>query len=456
MFKSYTSTITLLFIILTTILITLYFEKLTINLSYSLTSEKNLTKSEKDNIKEKLVLYGGTMIDGVNPVPLNNVSIVITDGKIREILNGNNSQFNLKQHIKNIPNMTAIDITGKYIIPGLFDMHAHVAGVLKNSFNQTQAVNTLTDLLNHGITTIRNPGGPTKQSIDLRENISAGEIYGPQILTAGQLLNSANMEIPFVEMKVNTNEEIRNEVRIQANLGVDYIKLYVGLPPDLVEAAIDEAHNNDIGVIGHLYSTSWTDSANMGIDYLTHGIPVDTSLLSSQDKRVFQENIGGPFDHFLWLNLVDLNSKEINDMVEALARNNVSVDSTLSIYEAMLRDHPDKQYLWPKILQLTKKMYDKGVNIIAGTDIPNFDLIPGSSLHHELQLISEAGISNQEVIRIATRNAAESLGLDNETGTIEIDKQADMVILSSNPIEDIRKIQDIHLVVNDGKIIDDE
>ncbi len=134
-----------------------------------------------------------------------------------------------------------------------------------------------------------------------------------------------------------------------------------------------------------MYSTSWNDAANTGIDYLTHGVPVNSDTLSGENKSIFKANTGGPFDHFFWLELVDVNSKEINEMVESLSRNNVSVDPTLSIYEAMLKDHPNAKLLWSKITGLTKKMYDNGVNLLAGTDIPNFGLIPGKIILMELE-----------------------------------------------------------------------
>lgn len=174
-------------------------------------------------------------------------------------------------------------------------------------------------LLDYGVTTIRNPGGPTNQSIALKHNVSEGIIRGPKIFTAGRLLNGPLIPIPFVEKQVSSEEEAREEVRSQAAAGVDYIKLYVGLPPNLVKAAIDEAHNLGIKVIGHLFMTSWADAANFGIDALTHGVPVDPLLLSSDEgkRQKFYENGGGPFDHFLWLDLVDLNSKEIKEMIEA-------------------------------------------------------------------------------------------------------------------------------------------
>jgi hypothetical protein len=313
--------------------------------------------------------------------------------------------------------------------------------------------------LDYGVTTIRSPAGPTNQSIALKHNLSEGIIEGPEMFTAGRLLNGLQIAVPFVEKQISTEEQAREEVRHQAAAGVDYVKLYVGLPPNLVQAAIDEAHSQGIGVIGHLYMTSWTDAANMGIDALTHGVPVNPSLLPSGDNREqFLENGGGPFDHFLWLDLLDLNSTEIEEMINALVENGVPVDPTLSIYETMLKgddgygiSDPQNHIRWAKVLQLTKTMHDKGVRILSGSDIPNFGLIPGASLHNELELLREAGIKPLEVIAIATNNGAEALGIDNRVGTIEPGKEADMIILTSNPIENISNTKGIAAVIVDGK-----
>ena len=406
-----------------------------------------------NNFQKGLVLYGANLIDGTDSQVKYNVTVIVNQSKIIDITDKNNV-VNSKDYFENRSNVHLVNVTGKYIIPGLFDMHAHVAGVYKNSFNQTFSEEMLHMLLSQGVTTIRSPGGPTEQSTGLKENISLGRIKGPQMFTAGQLLNSPNASIPFVEEKVLTEEDVRKEVNRQANLGVDFVKLYVGLTPNLVAAAIDEAHSLGIKTIGHLYTTSWTDAANMDIDYLTHGIPVNPYLLSSDNRRIFEVNGGSYFNHFLWLNLVDLDGKEINEMMDALVENNVYVDPTLSIYEAMIKDNPQKQQLWNKVLKITKKMYVSDVKILAGTDIPNFELIAGESLHHELELLEDAGIPESEVIKIATRNGAESLGILNQTGTIEKGKDADMIILSSNPIDDISNIKEIEAVISDGKVID--
>jgi hypothetical protein len=104
--------------------------------------------------------------------------------------------------------------------------------------------------------------------------------------------------------------------------------------------------------VGHLYLTSWIDAANLGIDALTHGIPVDLSLLSKENQQKFLEGGNHPFNHFLWLDLVDLGGSGIDQMIKALVSNNIPVDPTLNVYESILREEPDYQYLWPKVMQL--------------------------------------------------------------------------------------------------------
>jgi imidazolonepropionase-like amidohydrolase len=414
--------------------------------------------------KGVVILRGATVIDGTGSVPKPDAVIIVNANKIVDVLTDDSKYHD---YYYSIHNVNVLNLTGKYIIPGLFDMHAHVAGVLKNSYNQTKSENMLNMLLANGITTIRNPGGPTKQSVALKENVTADKIKGPRIFTAGRLINHPQIPIPFVEKQVKTEQEVRQEVRLQAASGVDYIKLYVGLSPNLVRAAIDEAHHDGIKVIGHLYLTSWTDAANLGIDALTHGVPVSPYLLPKDKQRIFIENGLGPFDHFLWLSLVNLNSSsnnnsssssntEIDEMIKSLVTHEVPIDPTLDIYEAMLKDDTNDQYLWSKVLRVAKMMYDNGVEILSGTDIPNFGLIPGESLHHELELLVESGISPLGVIKIATRNGADALGILNKVGTVENGKEADMIVLAANPIDNISNTKKIEAIINDGKLVDRE
>jgi imidazolonepropionase-like amidohydrolase len=402
------------------------------------------------------LLVGGTLIDGTGAPPQPDVSIAIYGSKIIAVTNKTNLTDNLFYNaILGKGKPMILNLTGKYIVPGFFDMHAHVAGVRKGSYDLENSLSTLQMLLNHGVTTTRNPGGPTNESISLKEGVSNGTTMGPEIFTAGTLLNTPEISIPFVEQLVTSEEDVRTEVRRQAAAGVDYIKLYVGLTPDLVRATIDEAHMLGIKVIGHLYLTSWTEAADFGIDALTHGVPVSPLLLPPDKQEIFTQSGGGPFDHSLWLDLVDLNSKEFKAMIDGLLASQVPVDPTLDVYEAILGHggDPENELRWGKVLQIARMMYDSGVKILSGTDIPNFGLVPGESLHHELQLLTEAGIKPIDVIKIATSNGAEALGIINQTGTIEPGKQADIVILSKNPLEDIGNTRSIDAVIADGRSI---
>ena len=413
---------------------------------FSVSPYQILTKNNSGII----ILENATVIDGTGALPEPNTTIVINGSRIFSVAS-NTTANNFELHRSAAKNV--INLTSKYVIPGLFDMHAHVANVLKNSYNESESEYMLCTLLAYGVTTIRNPGGPTEQSVALREYVSEGKIAGPQIFTAGRLLNTPEFQIPFVEKQVQTEQDVRHEVRYQVATGVDYVKLYVGLTPDLVKVAIDEAHSTGKEVVGHLYLTSWIDAANLGIDALTHGIPVNLSLLSKENQQKFLEGGNHPFNHFLWLDLVDLGGSGIDQMIKALVSNNIPVDPTLNVYESILREEPDYQYLWPKVMQLSKMLYESGVTILSGTDIPNFDLVPGASLHHELEILAEAGIPPLEVIKIASNNGATALGIENDVGTIEPGKQADIVVLSDNPMDDISNTKKIEAVINNGQFV---
>jgi imidazolonepropionase-like amidohydrolase len=423
-------------------------------------NNESLSSPRSDNaaVIEVLVLHGATLIDGTGSPPKAGTDIIISGNKIVAVTNQSGYLDNLYSNDFNRMQVrvSILNLSGKYVMPGLFDMHAHVAGVLKDSYDHAISKKMLQMLLDNGITTIRNPGGPTNESISLRQDVFEGKIAGPEIFTAGRLLNSPEFPIPFVEEQVTSDEEVIDEVRRQASLGVDFIKLYVGLDPKLLKIAVDEAHRQRVKVIGHLHLTSWTEAAKLGIDFLTHGVPVSPSLLSEEKRRIFDQAGGGPFSHSLWLDLVDLDSSETRNMIESLVENQIPVDPTLNVYEAVFMEgfyDPQNTQRWNKVLQLTKLMHESGVKILSGTDIPNFGFVPGESLHHELKLLADAGIKPMNVIKIATKNGAEALDIINQTGTIEPGKQADFLILSSNPIEDIENVKRVETVISNGKVI---
>ena len=205
-------------------------------------------------VDERLVLKHATVIDGTGAGPRDDVTIVIQGGRIKSIESGSKGRSLVTDRI--------IDLHGRWVVPAFIDMHTHMktgpgqAGFLKA-------------LIASGITTTRSTASTPESGVKLRARLSSGELFGPRFFTAGRLIDGPNSIWDFA-FEVTTEEQVREEVRRQVAEGVDFIKLYVGLTPNLVEAAINEAHQFDLKVIGHLGRTTWLEALDLGIDALTH------------------------------------------------------------------------------------------------------------------------------------------------------------------------------------------
>jgi imidazolonepropionase-like amidohydrolase len=248
-----------------------------------------------------------------------------------------------------------------------------------------------------------------------------------------------------------------------------------------VRAGIDEAHRRGIRVIGHLQSTTWTDAARMGIDFIVHAAPWAPDYLAPAARANYHPSM---FNRVYWLEHLDLNSPAVQEMVTALVENHVSVDPTLMAFrtkfwgdDTRYTDNPRRteappklwsgfarrsdtadwtpdQYRvaraqWPKLLALVKLMYDRGVLLTVGTDTPFPWIVPGISFHEELRLLADTGIPVPAVLRMATLNAGRALKLN--IGSIELGKNADMVVLTANPLDSLRNTERIEMVIKSGK-----
>lgn len=428
-----------------------------------------------------LVLDGVSIIDGTGAPLKSSMSITIINGKITAIN---------KQGVTDYPtNAKILKLDNKYVMPGLIEMHAHTNGEIEEIFKA---------MLSFGITTFRIPAASAEEMVVFRDKVAAGVVMGPRIFTAGEPIDGSGSVAPFGTI-VETEEQMREEVRRQAKIGVNYVKLYASLSPDLVKVAIDEAHSLGLEVIGHLGYTSWTFAANAGIDGLLHSC-IATPLweLVPEDKRDKFRNLANPTSNFNpnlikeWTENFDINGPEMKNLMKALVDNNVVVDPTLVVMESffwgndssykeklepdfalsgsatelrMAKVHPftfgwsDENFIaaqnaFPVFLQMVKQFYDSGVLITTGTDAGMPWITHGVSLHRELELLVMAGIPALEVIKIATRNGAQALHILDETGTIEIGKQADLLVLSENPIKNIKNTRKIEMVFQKGKLID--
>jgi imidazolonepropionase-like amidohydrolase len=400
---------------------------------------------------------------------------------------------------KKYPLEKAINAHYQYLVPGFIDTHAHLSlgqvtfkktrGKLAINAHSSDEISTWNarELLRWGVTFIRNPGGSSEHNVRYKRQIAAGKL-GPGAKVAGEILNQGAFD--GLTMDINKKLSLKMAIEQQKSAGVDIIKLYSGLTEQQVQQAIKIGHELDMTVIGHLEEVSWTDAAKWNIDGLVHPIPGSSKLLSADVRERYQvTSRPGAFSHFEWYENVDLDSKPMRELYQALRENKVHVDPTLIVFKnsfygnnnsviahPSLEDvHPEllnnwktfftfnmgwqeddfirAQKVWPKVLRFVNRLHKEGISLTIGSDLGNPWVIPGLSVHQEMQIFADAGIPNAEILRMATINAAQELGISDEQGSIERGKIANMVFLKSNPLESIANTQTISQVFLAGKVI---
>lgn len=426
-----------------------------------------------------LVISNATIIDGTGAPPRPNQTIVVEGSRVVAV--GPVGSISIPAGSK------VVDGSDQWVIPGFVDLHVHLPP------DTALHAPVLARLLEFGITSILNPGARPGAGPDVRARIARGELLGPQMRTAGALIDVTPEDRGYSEWAVQTPTEsaIREEIRAQVGLGVDWVKLYAGLGPELVEAGLDEARALGVPVVGHLEATGWTPAARMGVKMLVHSgwaTPMDEIVnLPSTDDASDAEWYRGYADA--------PNGSAFRALVEALLDSGVVVVPTLSITQASAfgndatllplfqtelaperhlpgwwdegweTRHPqywdregdealmmDEVY-FPAVLAIQKVFFERGVTLGVGTDVGNSWMTPGVSFHHELGLYQEAGIPPIDILTMATRNGADAIGLGASTGTIEVGKRADLVILDADPTIDIRNARQISHVFLAGREI---
>ena len=426
-----------------------------------------------------LVLEGSTLIDGTGTEPREDSVIVVDGDRILRV--GSTGDFHFPDSARRK------DVSGHFVLPGFIDMHVHV--------HPKARIETVEALLEFGVTTIRSPGAAQSAGVELRDQIEAGQVRGPRMVTGAAFINGS----PRFDwtVAVATPDEIRDEVRQQAAAGADMIKLYWDVTPELMAAAIEEAHTLGLKVAGHLRTTSWTQAARMGIDALLHsGAEGPTWELVPERHRAQLRAL--PYREFYarWIELVELDGELMSSLIAALVTNNVTIDPTLVAMESLhfgddprvlerlepqrappavvslwgpewqqrnpfvftnpmgvARDLTSGKGVFPVALEIVRRLHEGGVRLTAGSDVGMPWITPGVSLHRELELLVQAGIDEADVIVMATRNGAEGLGLEDRLGTVEAGKLADLVVLSADPLLDIRNTRSVTAVYKAGELV---
>lgn len=411
----------------------------------------------------------GTVFDSVAGQMVPNRSIVIRENLIERVCD--------PAEVGDLPADTVrIDGRGKYLIPGLIDAHVHVVHVI--DFAHVTGDEVLPLYLAAGVTSVRSTGDELVAAKLVSRFADANPEISPRVFTCSPLLDSDPPIHRDVGYAITDPAKVASLFDELVAWNVRTVKIYAGTPRPVGRAIIEEGHRRGLFVTAHLGRYSAQDAVADGVDCLEH--------IWSVFNYVIPPEIQNQPGH---RGRVDFSNPICESLVAELAKQKTYVDPTLTVFRNMLlltdepnvRDHPDNQLspkrlrdFWPiylkragcpqggpiedrrrefaKFQELTGKLHRVGVPLLVGTDAPEPQVTPGFSMHQELELLVESGLSPAEALRAATLNNATALGERDRLGSISAGKLADLVILTSNPLERIQNTRQIELVIHSGKI----
>ncbi|HKA52036.1 MAG TPA: amidohydrolase family protein [Candidatus Binatia bacterium] len=408
--------------------------------------------------RQLLVIRHGTLIDGSGGPPVANDSLVIDGNRIRSI-------GPLPPDIRpDQDGVHVIDATGQWIMPGLIDGHCHLSfglpysggeararGTTNPGFTALQAARNAQHVLCSGVTSIAVPGGTWFIDVGLRDAITAGVLAGPRIACAGRFIvtygSILDDEPPWVGtpehaigVLANSVPEMITEVRRQCKHGVDFIKLADStwgdtqtIAPEELTAVVQEAHRHQTPVTIHARGAGSTRAAaKAGVDWILHA-----DLATTADLEAVAEAGARLMPTMTFLQ-------------RALA---VGSESGVGTHELDLIKRN-----WDGAVRMLEQARRLGIPLLCGTDSGNTPLMPYGELHaHEAEiLVRYAGYTPMEAIVACTRDNAFVMGLGGEVGVLAAGKLADLIVLTADPLADIRVLQGgrhLAMVIKDGQIV---
>lgn len=351
-----------------------------------------------------------------------------------------------------------VDGRGKFAIPGLWDMHVHI---------EMTGAAWLPLYVANGVTGIRDMGSDLDFILKLRDGAATGEMVAPQIVAAGPILDDAPGEWPF-RMRVTTSERGRSAVQLLKRRSVDLVKVHNYTPRDVFFAVVEEARRQNLPVAGHVPLTvSIQEGVDAGMRSIEH---------LSEDGRVWKACSGGStyrpqacraFFEMLarrgvWQTPTLRALEELTAIGTSASR--ISPDHLAYANSGFLAMHAANQRVFvtrPELVTIlrslaavasdvTRDMAAAGVGILAGCD----GLIAGFCVHDELAAMVAGGMTPLAALQTATVNPARYLGRASTQGTVAAGSPADVVLLDSNPVEDVGSVRRIHAVIRSGRVFD--
>jgi imidazolonepropionase-like amidohydrolase len=420
-----------------------------------------------------LIIHDVTLIDGSGAPAKPHQTVIVEDGKIAAI---DNSGMGFAGKLPG----KHVDGSGKFLIPGLWDMHVHM--VFGDWFPHGKEI-TLPLFIANGITGVRDMGGELDVLQQWRKEISAGTLIGPRIVISGPMLDGPKPRFPS-SVAITTPEDGRKAVDDLKRRGADFIKLQSLIPRDAVFAIADEAKKQGISFVGHVpdavRASEASDAGQKSFEHLIgifegsspledefiKGTKTEKQFLSTYDPKraaalfaLLAKNQTWQCPTLVWErggNLIDQTDFAADTRAKYVPA--YWKDVTWKRFTDQVEhdfntdDLATRKRFIEKELEVVNAMHRAGVRFLAGTDTPpGVYIFPGFSLHEELQRFVAAGFTPMEALQTATLNPAKFLGRESELGTIEKGKLADLVLLDANPLDDISNTQKIAGVVANGR-----
>jgi len=441
--------------------------------------------ASRASTSEALVFQHVTVIDGTGRAPLPDQTVVIVGNRITAIGPAGRTKFDKSARI--------IDARGKFLIPGLWDMHVHLAGV---SADPSWSKDTLLPLLlANGITGVRDMGGDLDVLLSWKGDIESGKLLGPDIVASGPWLAGRGKKTPE-QYPVANAEEARAAVRDLKQRGADFIKVISMPSREAFFAVADEAKKQNISFAGHLpFEVGAAEASNAGMHSIEHFLYSGFALsFSSKEeelrKRLVEAERTG--DSAAWEAIAheaDLtySTEKAATLFQTLKKNGTWITPTIAALdiashpEAWKLDDPNLDFVpgslakeWRSSInndrmkkhaawlgrqavndgKLAGELHRGGIPLLVGSDSLDPFVFPGDSLHRELAEFVQAGFTPMEAIQAATRGAAQFLSHEKELGTVEPGKSADLVLLDANPLENIANTRKILAVIRNGNYLD--